>query len=180
MSQIDLLEVAPSLDISGRVVGSAESDEFYTPSLVFGPWAREFGGFTVDVCATKESTKVERFYDLAANGLAQKWSGERVWCNPPYSDIAPWVLKARNSVHPALSPSGRARLVVMLVPAWTDRAWWQHFIEPDRDGRGFNLVETRFLKRIRFGTPGDPEGLKSGSPAFWPALLVWRFKKGTP
>jgi phage N-6-adenine-methyltransferase len=176
MSQLDLISVAPELDVSGRIVGSAESDEHYTPRSAFDPWNREFQ-FTLDVCATAESRKVERFFSITDNGLAQSWAGERVWCNPPYSDIRPWVAKARESIHPAFSPKARAQLVVMLVPAWTDRGWWQEFIESDRDGRGLNLVETRFLKRIRFGTPGDPEGTKSGSPAFWPVLLVWRFKR---
>lgn len=168
MSQIDLLTVGPELDISGRVVGSAESDEHYTPTAVFQPWNEEFH-LTLDACATAESAKVPYFFSINDDGLKQPWTGARVWCNPPYSDIAPWIRKATYEVSDGWCP-----LVVMLVPAWTDRAWWQEYVEPHRDGRGRNLVQTRFLKRIRFGTPGDPEGLKSGSPAFWPALLVWR------
>lgn len=170
--QLELLEVKRRLDISGKVVGSAESDEHYTPSSVFAPLHREFR-FTLDVCATKESAKVPKFFDLARNGLHDFWTGERVWCNPPYSNIAPWVEHAAAAVGDRLKQI-RAELVVQLLPAWTDRAWWQEWVEPNRDGRGLNLVETRFLKRIRFGTPGDPEGLKSGSPAFWPVLLIWR------
>lgn len=175
-SQLDLITVPRMLDISGEAVGSAESDEWYTPFSAFDPWDREFK-FTLDVCASAESAKTELYFSKEQDGLAQSWAHHRVWCNPPYSHIAPWVEKALKSVHPAFSPEARTELVAQLVPAWTDRAWWQDFVEPHRDGRGLNLVETRFLKRIRFGSPGDPQGLKSGSPAFWPVLLVWRFRR---
>lgn len=171
--QLELIDVPPALDISGQVIGSAESDEFYTPSLHFNLWHREFD-FTLDAAATKESAKCASYFSKDSNGLAQSWGGERVWVNPPYSAITPWIIKSLQSVHPVMPASFRAKLVAMLVPAWTDRAWWQDFVEPNRDGHGLSLVQTRFLKRIRFGTPLDPEGVKSGSPAFWPVLLVWR------
>lgn len=35
--------------------------------------------------------------DVDANGLDQDWTGERIWCNPPFSDIAPWIRKAWSS-----------------------------------------------------------------------------------
>ena len=144
------------------------SDERYTPRHVFKPLDEEFR-FTLDVCATKESAKCPRYYSKAEDGLAKTWAYERVWCNPPFSNILPWVERAWTS---------GADLVVMLVPAVrTEQPWWQDHIEPYRDGRmtgGFELT-TRFLAgRISFGHPGNPEGAGVGSPMFGCVLLVWR------
>jgi len=155
-------------------VPPAESDEFYTPWERFWPWNAEFR-FSVDVAATAESAKCPRFYTAKEDGLAQSWAGERVWCNPPYSDIAPWVRKAEHEVEFLRCP-----LVVMLLPATkTEQPWWQEHVEPYRDGRraGLNYsarVETRFLpKRIAFGYPGNPNGGGS-SGRFGNVLVIWR------
>jgi phage N-6-adenine-methyltransferase len=142
-------------------------NERYTPSSVFSPLNQEFS-FTLDVCATAESSKCQRFFSKEENGLAQDWSGERVWCNPPYDDIRTWVEKAWAS---------EAALVVMLVPAWTDRGWWRDLIEPYRDARLTHddfLLATRFIPgRIKFGLPTNPEGAGAGTPPFWCVLLIW-------
>ncbi len=76
-----------------RAAAKDEIDDRATPLDVFGPFHERFG-FTVDVAAAGHNTKLERFYDLETSGLAQSWAGERVWCNPPYSNIRPWVEKA--------------------------------------------------------------------------------------
>src|SRR6185295_6484434 len=51
-------------------------------------------GFTVDVAASLTNRKVHRYYSIEEDGLSQSWAGERVWCNPPFSCIEPWVRKA--------------------------------------------------------------------------------------
>lgn len=107
----------------------------------------------------------------ARNGLTGSWEGARVFCNPPFSEIASWVAKAWAS---------KAELVVMLLPACrTDQAWWHEYVEPMRDlGAhpgfcGFRL-RTRFLKgRTRFTKAGTP----MGSPKFGCVLLIWESAK---
>lgn len=47
--------------------------------------------FTVDAASSIENRKCERHWTVKENGLAQSWAGERVYCNPPYSDIGPWI-----------------------------------------------------------------------------------------
>jgi phage N-6-adenine-methyltransferase len=159
MSQLSLLQ-----NVARPVAPGGASDEWYTPRYVFEPLNREFR-FTVDVCATDESAKVERFYSKWNDGLAQSWADERCWMNPPYSDIRPWAEKAwtESKFHGAT--------VVGLLPAWTDRRWWHDFIEPYRRG-----VETRFVQgRIRFGISGDPDGLNQrGGGTFPSVIVVWR------
>ncbi len=142
------------------------SDHWFTPTRYFAPWNREFR-FTLDVAATYESRKVERFFGIGDNGLAQSWAAERCWMNCPYSDIAPWAEKA-------LLESQRYRATVVgLLPVWTDRAWWHDFVEPFRLT---GSVEVRFIRgRIRFGFPGNPEGLgHHGGGTFPNCLVIWR------
>lgn len=158
-----------------------DTDERYTPRPLFLEFDREFH-FTIDVCATKESAKLPRFWTKADNALSKSWAGERVFCNPPYSEIGAWVRHAWSQ--------NRAELVVMLLPSWTDRDWWEDLVEPYRDDRGGGLgrwerrtdrsvgpfwnLTTRFLRgRIRFGFPGNPDGLGVGSPNMWMCLLIW-------
>lgn len=151
---------------------AADTDERFTPRALFDPLNQEFR-FDLDVCASMESAKCVEYYTKATNGLKQTWRNSRVWCNPPFSDIRPWVEKAWCS---------DADLVVMLVPAWTDRKWWQELIEPYRDERAtgchlpgctMRALETRFIRRVKFGFPGNPEGKGTGTADFWPCLLIW-------
>ena len=53
--------------------------------------------FTLDVCCIKETAKCKKYYSLKEkrDGLSLPWSKYN-WCNPPYSDITPWVIKASN------------------------------------------------------------------------------------
>lgn len=50
---------------------------------------------TLDPCATPETAKCAKFYTEKDDGLAQDWTGETVFCNPPYSDQqqTEWVKK---------------------------------------------------------------------------------------
>jgi phage N-6-adenine-methyltransferase len=100
----------------GRNGARAEVDDRATPPEVFAPLNERFG-FTIDVAASSHNTKCDRYFDVETDGLAQSWAGERVWCNPPYSDIGAWVQKAWDS-WPA------AELIVMLLPAnRTEQRW---------------------------------------------------------
>ncbi len=66
-------------------------DEWFTPGWIFEGLGLTF---SIDVCApadgTHVSTPAELFYTEDDDGLVQKWWGT-VWCNPPYSDPAPWA-----------------------------------------------------------------------------------------
>lgn len=152
--------------ISARPEG--QPNERYTPWPFFQLLDGDYD-FTLDVCATAESAKCEKFFTKEQDGLKQSWAGERVWCNPPFDDIEPWVEKAWRS--------DGAEIIVMIVPVWTDRRWWQDRVEPWRDDRkrmSWSLT-TRFLGgRIRFGHPGNPDGVGVDSPPFWCCLLIWR------
>ena len=95
---------------------SSKTDLWETPNVFFKELDREFH-FSLDVCATKENTKCERFYTPEDDGLNQEWEGV-CWMNPPYGrQIGKWVKKAAES---------HCR-VVCLLPARTDTAWWHDY-----------------------------------------------------
>jgi phage N-6-adenine-methyltransferase len=146
----------------------ADCDERATPPELFASFDRRFH-FTVDACALPHNAKCERFYTPDDDGLVQDWAGERVWCNPPYSSIEPWVEKA----HFEWSNGPGAELIAMLLPAnRTEQGWWQDHVEPYRDRGGYLRVE--FLaKRLRFLAPGAKALGSDERPPFGCALLIF-------
>jgi phage N-6-adenine-methyltransferase len=98
----------------------SETDEWATPQEVFDELDREFG-FDLDPCATHENAKCARYFTRADDGLVQEWRG-LVFMNPPYGPaIAAWMRKAWEASQTT------AELVVCLVPARTDTAWWHDY-----------------------------------------------------
>lgn len=126
--------------------------------------------FTVDVAAAAHNTKCARYFDREADGLAQPWTGERVWCNPPYSDIRPWAIKAWTEACP---------IVVMLLPAnRTEQSWWQELVEPYRDRPGSGLTVEFLPGRIRFIKAGSTSVGPNERPPFGVCLLIWQRTSG--
>jgi len=130
--------------------------------------------FTIDVAASRDNTKMTRFYSIEDCGLKASWAGERVYCNPPYSNIGPWVEKAHKEVD--------AEIIVMVLPAnRTEQKWWQEYIEPCRDlpwvthaPYVWRHVRTRFLPgRMRFLKPGQTEVGPNERPPFGIVLCIW-------
>ncbi len=141
-------------------------DDRGTDPAEFAKIADEFGPFTLDVAAAAHNTKCARYFTVNDNGLDQSWSGERVWCNPPYSDIAAWVIKAWTEYE-------ETRGITMLLPAnRCEQRWWQDHVEPYRDRGG--PLSVRFLPgRMRFIRPDWTPGPKGDRPPFGCCLLVW-------
>lgn len=131
---------------------TSESMEWETPGELF----RELDGqfhFTLDPCSTHENAKCARHYTRADDGLSKSWAGERVFCNPPYGrEIGRWVKKcAEESAH---------ALVVMLIPARTDTAYFHDYI--------YGKAQIRFIRgRLKFETGGVAQG-----PAPFPSMVV--------
>lgn len=101
------------------VMFSSKSCEWSTPVEFFAAWDAKHH-FTLDVCATRENAKCERFFTREDDGLAQEWDGV-CWMNPPYGrEIGKWVKKAYDT---AL----QGGTVVCLLPARTDTAWWHDY-----------------------------------------------------
>ena len=94
-----------------------------TPQPFFDMLNSEFN-FTVDVCALPGTAKCERYFTPEQNGLAQDWSGQTCWMNPPYGrgqDVYSWVKKAFETVN------YYGGTVVCLLPASVDTKWFHEF-----------------------------------------------------
>lgn len=71
-----------------RGEATAANDVWLTPPELI----KALGVFDLDVCCPEVMPwrTAKRMICLPQDGLAVKWRG-RVWCNPPFSNIAPWV-----------------------------------------------------------------------------------------
>lgn len=133
------------------------SDCWRTPSLLFRNLHREFG-FSMDGAATKHDALLPRFTDDIHN---QSWVGEKVFCNPPYSDIPSFLLK-----------SSEADLAVFLIPYRPHTTYWLEYIFTNP-----LCHEIRILHRaVKYLPPAGHNGLVVRAP--FPAALVV-FKKET-
>lgn len=133
-----------------EVMFSSKSDEWATPQHIFDELDSEFG-FDLDVCANESNHKCENYYSIEQDGLSQDWAGHRVFCNPPYSNIAKWVEKA------FYETKSKNTLVVLLIPSRTDTKYFQNYI--------YNRSEIRFVKgRLKFGNS------KNSAP--FPSMIV--------
>lgn len=152
---------------SGKRGARPDVDHRATPPELFDPLDARFG-FTLDACALPENAKCSRYFTPEQDGLAQSWAGEVIWCNPPYSNIGPWVEKA-------WAEAMAAKAIVLLVPAnRCEQGWWQDLVEQHRDRDG-GMLRVEFLRgRRRFIGPGKDGIGPNERPPFGVALLIWR------
>lgn len=98
---------------------SSKTDLWSTPQAFFDK-LNDVHNFTLDVCATKENAKCDRFFTVDDDGLEQDWDGV-CWMNPPYGrQIGKWLQKAYEAYLEGAT-------VVCLVPSRTDTRWWHDF-----------------------------------------------------
>ncbi|HEB1255371.1 TPA: DNA methylase [Escherichia albertii] len=131
------------------------SDDWRTPYRLFHNLHREFN-FNLDGAATEHDTLLPRFTDDISR---QSWVSEKVFCNPPYSDIPSFLLKA-----------SEADLAVFLIPYRPHTTYWLKHIFTNP-----LCHEIRILHRaVKFLPPAGHNGLTIRSP--FPAVVVV-FKK---
>ena len=102
-----------------------KNDSYGTPEFLRDALDHEFG-LNYDPCPLSKNPELD--------GLSTDWTGRRVFVNPPWSDITPWVRKATAS---------RAEIVVMVLPARTDTLWFHHLKDRGAEMR-------LFRRRVRF------------------------------
>ncbi|ENB7584401.1 DNA methylase [Escherichia coli] len=130
------------------------SDDWRTPPLLFRNLHQEFG-FSMDGAATEHDTLLPRFTDDIHN---QSWDGERVFCNPPYSDIPSFLLKA-----------SEADLAVFLIPYRPQTIYWLRHVFTNP-----LCHEIRILHRaVKYLPPAGHNGLVVRAP-FPAAIVIFR------
>lgn len=156
-----------------KALFTSDSDEWATPQELLDVLTQQFP-FTLDVCATPENAKCERYFTKDDDGLAQSWQGHTCWMNPPYSAIGDWMRKA------AEEGQKEETCVVCLIPSRTDtRYWHEHVMQAD---------EIRFLRgRLKFGNSKNsapfPSAVVIFRPPGWrlwgleaPSVVGWDWK----
>lgn len=145
---------------NGRYNGNGR--EWETPPEVFEQLDDEFH-FTLDPCATAKNHKCPRYFtehDICVpDGLEADWGVDHVFMNPPYGrEVAAWTRKAREAAE-------QGALVVGLLPASTDLAWWHEDV--------VGHAEVRYIRgRVRFLTGGPYRA----SGFFASVIVIWRPK----
>lgn len=124
--------------------------EWETPQNLFDELDTEFH-FTLDPCSTHDNAKCAKHYTKEDDGLTKDWSGEVVFCNPPYGrEMTKWIKKCARE-------SKKGATCVMLIPARTDTIAFHEWI--------YGKAEIRFIKgRLKFG------GSKNSAP--FPSIIV--------
>jgi len=124
--------------VSGYVgwYGSSRGQDWQTPRSLFDPLHAEYG-FDLDGAAEDHNALLP---DASTPEHPVAWIGRRVFCNPPWSSIAPFV---------ELAPS--ADLAVLLVPARTNAKWFHRAL-------ALGAVPRYFVGKPKFG------GAKWNSP----------------
>jgi phage N-6-adenine-methyltransferase len=160
-------------------VSSISFQAWRTPDVIYRGANEDYGPFELDAAADLRNAKVLSFFDEEADALApgSKWYAKRVWVNPPYADVRPWIDKAEAEV-----AAGHCELVALLVPAAVGVAWFTYALQT-------HAVEL-YDERIRFDLPPIeevPEPLraklfkKNGKPKTSPgggnALVIVRSKE---
>ena len=128
---------------------SSNTGEWETPQAFFDRLNWKYH-FTLDAAATAENAKCQKFFTKEDDGISRNWGGgEIVWCNPPYGrEIGKWVKKGYEE--------SKAVVVVMLLPARTDTAWYHDYCTKGR---------ITFVRgRLKFG------GVKNSAP--FPSMIV--------
>lgn len=131
----DLADQAQRDSIRKKMTSSL-TDEHATPQELFEVLNQVFY-FTLDVAASAENAKCERYFDIEINALEQSWAPlgpsdiGAGWMNHPYSQHYEFLQKA------FLTAMNGERTMVCLVKVDTRTKWWWDFCR-------FGLV--RFLE----------------------------------
>lgn len=134
-----------------KALFSSKTDLWSTPQELFDKLNKEYN-FTLDVCASHDNAKCEKYFTIEDDGLKQEWEGT-CWMNPPYGrTIKMWMKKAYEA-------SLKGHTVVCLVPSRTDTIWWHEYAMKG---------DIEFIKgRLKFG------GSKNSAP-FPSAIITFR------
>ena len=132
------------------VVFSSKSDHWATPVDLYATLDAEFG-FTFDPCPLMSTE----------NGVKLPWTG-RVFCNPPYSSIDRFMAKGLWHLS-----QGACELLVFLIPARTDTAWFHDYC--------YGKAEIRFFRgRLKFG---DSKNSRAPFPSMLVIFREWNLEK---
>lgn len=145
------------LKVTGRrFKGSKTPDSirpnWRTPEHIYQWLDLMYGPFEIDLAACEKSAKCDAYFCKEENSLDQDWSVyDRMFLNPPYDDIKPWVLKSDN-IHDTA-------LLAMVLPNDNSTVWFRWAVDRARDiinitSNGKNTGRLAFINAAT-GKPGN-------------------------
>lgn len=137
-----------------------DKDCWQTPLWLFDALDIEFG-FWLDAAASSENALCAHYLSESSSALTHNWSSNgAIWCNPPYSNIRPWVEKAAEQCTRQRQP------VVMLVPEDMSVGWFSLALASVDEVR---IITDGRVNFIEPSTGKEKNGNSKGS-----MLLIWR------
>ena len=95
---------------------SKKSDERETPNELFEELHKEFN-FQYDLAASDNLHKLPNYFTKENSAFKYNWIGNN-FCNPPYSDIKPWLYYATK----------QKALTVFILPCDTSTGWFHNYL----------------------------------------------------
>lgn len=108
-----------------------DRDSRFTPADFMACIYEAFGPIDLDPCAHELSPVIacrRILPSMGGDGLAEPWTGDIVYVNPPYSKLLVWLRRAHEQWL-----ARNARTVICLVPVRTDSAWFHEVLSADAD-----------------------------------------------
>lgn len=137
-------------------------DCWATPQWLFNHYNGQFN-FVMDIAANEHNAKCSRFLTKEDDALTVDFTtlvgkGEWLWCNPPYSNVMPWVEKAIDNQSKGIG-------TVVLLKNDTSTKWFEKCVE--------NASRIDFLinGRVNFIQPSDD--VKASSNNFSSVVIVF-------
>lgn len=147
-------------DFGGSTTPQNEKDCWQTPLWVFDALDMEFG-FWLDAASSERNALCSHFLTEQDDSLSREWNSYgAIWCNPPYSDISPWVEKAAEQCAAQRQP------VVMLLPADISTGWFSAAMQ--------TADELRLITDGRIQFVPVTDGGKCKSNPKGSVLFIWR------
>jgi len=100
-----------------------DKDTWATPQYLFN-WLNSIYDFDIDLCADVDNSKCSNWIDIEDNSLIRDWFsyGDTGFCNPPYSNIKPWIDKA-------IAEAKKGFTTVMLIPTPNGESHYKQIFE---------------------------------------------------
>lgn len=102
--------------------GGSKQD-YPTPWEFIHACEKRFGKIVIDLAASAENTKTEKFFSIEDNSLIQPWHeiAGNGWLNPEFGNITPWAKKC-------MEESELGAKVLFLTPASIGANWFKNYV----------------------------------------------------
>lgn len=139
------------IDRSRHLEQGTGNNERYTPDYIIQAVRQVIGDIDLDPASSDAANGIiqaKRYYTAERDGLAQDWTAESLWMNPPYSrgDIDAFVEKLAAEVQ-----RGAVKRAMVITHNATETRWCRALLD--------NCAAFCLLKeRVDFSTPGEQGG----------------------